>query len=238
MVLFLYHVSVGERSNFKIFLHTRKIMVMHSNERGEWCLRTNADRLRKRSHNVEEVVVRLPDPTDPSTERTAPPCSAHVQLYDVPRAPIQQSVGDEFRQHDGMVTMMFYRRRASPKHCNGTTEVEFGGRGHLTRLNNVNLCVLGCPLPPYIKEQGGGRPAPWGAPRGRSPPPSRSRTPLFPSPIRKRKGGGRRGKGEGKGGGAPFPSLIRPPPLWGGAPAPCGMVSLPPMAHMVPGGFR
>ena len=41
-------VFAGERSNFKIFLRTRKIMVMHSNERGECCLRTHADRLRKR----------------------------------------------------------------------------------------------------------------------------------------------------------------------------------------------
>ena len=32
----------------KNFLRTRKIMVMHSNERGECCLRTHADRLRKR----------------------------------------------------------------------------------------------------------------------------------------------------------------------------------------------
>ena len=56
-----------------------------------------------------DVVVRLHDPTDPSTERTAPPSSAHVQLDDDPRAPIQQSSGDEFRQHDGVVTvMMFY----------------------------------------------------------------------------------------------------------------------------------
>ena len=81
-------------------------MVMHSNERGECCLRTNADRLRKRSHNVEEVVVRLPDPTDPSTEHTAPLSSAHVQLGDVPRAPIQPSVEGEFRQHDGVATVM------------------------------------------------------------------------------------------------------------------------------------
>ena len=36
--------SVGERSNFKIFLRTRKIMVMHSNERGECDLRTLVDR--------------------------------------------------------------------------------------------------------------------------------------------------------------------------------------------------
>ena len=27
--------------------------------------------------------------------------------------------------------------------------------GDRTRLNNVNLCVLGCPLPTYIKEGGG-----------------------------------------------------------------------------------
>ena len=32
-----------------------------------------------------DVVVRLHDPTDPSTECAAPPSSAHVQLGDVPR---------------------------------------------------------------------------------------------------------------------------------------------------------
>ena len=60
-------------------------MVMHSNERGECCLRTLVDRKRKRYDNAVDVVVRLHDPTDPSTERTAPPSSAHVQLDDVPR---------------------------------------------------------------------------------------------------------------------------------------------------------
>ena len=121
----------------KKFLRTRKIMVMHSNERGECCLRTLVDRKRKRYDNAVDVVVRLHDPTDPSTERTAPPSSAHVQLDDDPRAPIQQSFGDEFRQHDGVVTMMmFYRRRASPKLCDDMTEVEYGGGGHRTRLRN------------------------------------------------------------------------------------------------------
>ena len=62
---------------------------------------------------------------------------AHVQLDDVPWAPIQQSVEEEFRQHDGVVTiLMYYRRRASPKHYNGMIEVEFGGRGHRTRLRS------------------------------------------------------------------------------------------------------
>ena len=66
---------------------------------------------------------------------------------------IQQSVGDEFCQHDGVVTMiMLYRRKASPKLRDDMTEVEYGGGGHRTWLGTINLCVLGCPLPPYIKE--------------------------------------------------------------------------------------
>ena len=133
----------------KNFLRTRKIMVMHSNERGECCPRTLVDRKRKRYDNAVDVVVRLHDLTDLSTERTAPPCSAHVQLDDVPRTPIQPSVEGEFRQHDGVVTMMmFYRRRASPKHRYDIIEVDYGGGGHRTRLRNrsrgstcVNLCV-------------------------------------------------------------------------------------------------
>ena len=35
--------------------------------------------------NVVDVVERLCNPTDPSTERTTPPRSAHVQLGDVPQ---------------------------------------------------------------------------------------------------------------------------------------------------------
>ena len=46
--------------------------------------------------NAVDVVERLHDPSDPSTERTAPPSSAHVQLGDVPRTPIQQSFTREF----------------------------------------------------------------------------------------------------------------------------------------------
>ena len=61
---------------------------MHSNEMGECCLRTLVDRSRKRYINVVDVVVRLHDPTDPSTECTAPPSSAHIQLNDIPRTPI------------------------------------------------------------------------------------------------------------------------------------------------------
>ena len=79
-------------------------MVMHSNERGECCPRTLVDR--KRKHNTVDVVVRLHDPTDPSTERTAPPSSAHVQPDDVPRTPIQQSFTGDFRQDDGVMTVM------------------------------------------------------------------------------------------------------------------------------------
>ena len=61
----------------------------------------------------------------------------HVQLDDASRAPIQQSFGEEFRQHDGVVTiLMFNRRRASPKHRYNMIEVEYGGKGRRTRLRN------------------------------------------------------------------------------------------------------
>ena len=57
----------------KKILRTRKIMLMHSNERGEYSPRTLVDRKRKRYDNAVDVVVRLRDPIDPSTESTAPP---------------------------------------------------------------------------------------------------------------------------------------------------------------------
>ena len=68
----------------KTILRTRKIMVMHSNEREEYRPRTLVDRKWKRYENAVDVVERLHDPTDPSTECTTPPSSAHVQLDDVP----------------------------------------------------------------------------------------------------------------------------------------------------------
>ena len=75
-----------------------------------------------------------------------------MQLDEDPRAPIQQSVGEEFRQHDGVVTiLMFYRRRASPKHYNDMIEVEYGGEGHRTRLRNDHedqlMCLWDAPCP-------------------------------------------------------------------------------------------
>ena len=83
-------------------------MVMHSNERGECRPRTLIDHKRKHYENAIDVVVRLHGPADPSTERTAPLSSAHVQLDDDPRTPIQQGVEgvDEFSQNHGIVTVM------------------------------------------------------------------------------------------------------------------------------------
>ena len=51
--------TVGERSNFKKILRTHKIMVMHSNERGEYRLCTLIDRKWKRYDNAVDVVVRI-----------------------------------------------------------------------------------------------------------------------------------------------------------------------------------
>ena len=52
--------------------------------------------------------------------------------------------------------MMFYRRKASPKHRYDIIEVDYGGGGHRTWLRDQWSIVvsMGCPLPPYIKEQG------------------------------------------------------------------------------------
>ena len=79
---------------------------MHSNKRGECCLRTIVDRKRKRYDNAVDEGIRLHVPTDPSTKDTAPPRSAHVQLGDVPRTLDLAEVEGEFRQHDGVVTVL------------------------------------------------------------------------------------------------------------------------------------
>ena len=42
--------------------------------------------------------------------------------------------------------LMFYRRRASPKHRYSIIEVDYGGGGHRTRLKDqINYCVYGVP---------------------------------------------------------------------------------------------
>ena len=56
--------------------------------------------------NAVDIVERLHDPTDPSTERTAPPCSAHIQIDDVPRTLDPVEAEGEFRQKDGVATVM------------------------------------------------------------------------------------------------------------------------------------
>ena len=104
-------------------------MVMHSNERGECCLRTLVDRQRKRYDNAVDVVVCLHGPPDQAPKLRHLRVLAHVQLDDDPRTPIQQSVGEEFCQHDGVVTiLMFYRCRALLKHRYNIIE-DYGGRG-------------------------------------------------------------------------------------------------------------
>ena len=79
---------------------------MHSNETVRVCLHTLVDRKRKRYVNAVDVVEHLHDPTDPSTERTTPPRSAHVQLGDVPRTLDLVEDEGESRQHDGVATVM------------------------------------------------------------------------------------------------------------------------------------
>ena len=100
------------------------------------CPRILVEQKRKRYNNAVDVVVRLHGPTDQAPKLRDLRVFAHVQLDDNPRTPIQQSVGDEFRQHDGVVTiLMFYRRRASPKHRYNIIE-DYSGGGHRTRLRD------------------------------------------------------------------------------------------------------
>ena len=56
--------------------------------------------------NSVDVVERLHDPTEPSTERTSPLCSAHVQLDDVPQTLDPAEGRGDFRQHDGVMTVL------------------------------------------------------------------------------------------------------------------------------------
>ena len=123
-------------------------MVMHNNERGECNLRTLVDRQWKRYDNAVDVVVRLHGPTDQAPKLWHLRVLAHVQLDDDPRTPIQQNVGEEFRQHNGVVTIfMFYYRRASPKHRYNIIE-DYGGGGHRTRLRDLGDQLLFLEVPP------------------------------------------------------------------------------------------
>ena len=135
------------------------------------CPRTLVDRKRKRYNNAVDVVVRLHGPTDQAPKLQHLRVLAHVQLDDDPQTPIQQSVGDEFRQHDGVVMiLMYYRCRASPKHCYNIIE-DYGERGHRTRLRDPRdqllLCLEVPPAPVYKGARGEGAAGlGGGAPRG------------------------------------------------------------------------
>ena len=90
----------------KNFLRTRQIMVMHSNERGEYCLRTLIDHKRKCYDNAVDVVVCLHDRPilAPKVQHlrdlhTFGSVTSHELM-------IQQSVEGELRQHDGVMTFM------------------------------------------------------------------------------------------------------------------------------------
>ena len=160
----------------------------------------------------------------------APPSSAHIRLGDVLRAPIQQNIEGEFRQHDGVVTMlMFYRRRASPKHRYDIIEVDYGGGGHRTRLKDqtINCCVSWVPPAPVYKgARGGASGQGGGAPGGVLLLPGVG---LPPFPCWTRSGRREEVEGRKEGGGAPPFSLSYSD--WGGrgaGPCPGLFSSLPP----------
>ena len=81
-------------------------MVMHSNEREECSPHTLVERKWKHLVNAVDVVERLRDPIDPSTEPTVPLRSAHVQLDDVPHTLDPVEAEGEFCQHNGVATVI------------------------------------------------------------------------------------------------------------------------------------
>ena len=90
----------------KNFLRTRKIIVMHSNERGECRPRTPVARKRKRYENAVDVVVHLhgrpilvPKVRHLRDLHTFSSVMSH-------ELSIQLSVEGELRQHDGVMTVM------------------------------------------------------------------------------------------------------------------------------------
>ena len=78
---------------------------MHSNNRESVSTYPRRPKAEAFSSAVD-VVERLHNPTDPSTERTAPPRSAHVQLNDIPRTLDPVESEGEFCQHDSVATVM------------------------------------------------------------------------------------------------------------------------------------
>ena len=66
--------------------------------------------------------------------------------------------------------LMFYRRRASPKHRYDIIEVDYGGGGHRTRLKDPRdqlLCLWGAPSSVYKGvEEGEGPALSMARPRG------------------------------------------------------------------------
>ena len=100
--------------------------------------------------------------------------------------------------------MMFYRRRASPKHCYSIIEVDYGGGGHRTRLKDqqINCCVFGVPPAPVYKGAKGGEAAGQerGAPGGVLLPPGVGLPPFLVGLGEEREGE----RGKGKWGPAPL----------------------------------
>ena len=77
--------TIGERSNFKKIPTLTQDLSRRSIATSGESVSTYPRRPKAEAFsNAVDVVECLRDPTDPSTERTAPPRSAHVQLGDVP----------------------------------------------------------------------------------------------------------------------------------------------------------
>src|SRR4051812_3165628 len=112
-----------------------------------------------------------------------------------------------------------------------------GGTAHGWERSMINLCVLGCPPAPYIKDIGGGGRPRRRARQGGSSTPTGSRTPIFVVGV----GHGGRTRERGRKGGAALPPC--PIRTTGGGGTACpGRPSSSPLRpfrpNILPKGFR
>ena len=102
------------------------------------------------------VVIQITD--DPSAERTAPPCSTHVQPGDVSYALIQQGEKERLGKtpSSSSTTAWWWWRSAGLQQGFAKHYERRGGRGVGLRQQEKNFVCWAAPLPPlYIGEREG-----------------------------------------------------------------------------------
>ena len=224
-------VTVGERSRNSKFSYVspRSIYVETSNDGKESASTYPCRSLcgSVQENGVEGVVLVVIQITgDPSAERTAPPCSTHVQPDDISHALIQQGEKERLGKtpSSSSTTEWWWWRSAGLQQGFAKHYERRGGRGVGLRQQGEKITSYGQPQTSSIyRGRGGAAPPPRFPPLGVAASP---RSHLGGRPRGER--GGRTTRwalGPSEPRVSPFPPFLRPGPLvGGGAPAHLGLV--------------